>query len=255
AASRALLHPSLYASNYTAPDGCPRALGLQHHCRCSRYPHPRLEVPMPVRMRPIRAWPARNRVTLAAMLILLGLAARPAHSQETLTGVVVEAATLRPVIGAQVQVVGSNRGAVTDNRGRFVIPGMTAGEQVTLRVVMIGYRELTQAVTVGAPDIVLALTASAISLDQIIVTGTPQQQQRRALGNSVGTVDVSRLVEVAPPPNAQRLMSSVPGVNVMSGGGDIGASANIRIRGASSITLSSEPLLYIDGVRVSNASR
>ena len=47
------------------------------------------------------------------------------------------------------------------------------------------------------------------------------------------------------------------GVNVALGGGEIGGGANIRIRGASSISLNSQPLVYVDGVRVNggNADR
>lgn len=196
----------------------------------------------------------RGLIAVFGAILAMGVTARTASAQQTISGLVVEGTMRRPLVGAQVVVVGENRGTVTDNRGRFVITGLT-GREVTLRVVMIGYRELTRTVPVGTSDAVLALVESAISLDQIIVTGTPQQQQRRALGNSVGTVDAASLAEVAPPPNTQRLMSSVPGVNVMSGGGDVGSGANIRIRGASSLTLSSEPLLYIDGVRVSSTAR
>jgi TonB-linked SusC/RagA family outer membrane protein len=166
-------------------------------------------------------------------------------------GVVVESTSRRPLVGVQVVVEGTDRGTITDNRGRFVIPDL-AGAQVTLRVVIIGYRELTETVTVGRMDLVLALMESAVTLDQIIVTGTPQQQLKRALGNSVGTVDVTKLTEVAPPPNVQKLFGTVAGVAILSGGGDIGSGANVRIRGANSLSLSSEPLLYIDGVRASS---
>lgn len=170
--------------------------------------------------------------------------------QQSVGGTVVESTTRRPLVGAQVSA--GARGAITDNRGRFLIGGLSDA-QVTVRVVMIGYRELVQTVDVGRSDLMLPLIESAVSLDEIIVTGTPQQQLKRSLGNSVGSVDVGRLTGRAPPPNVQKLLSSVPGVSILSGGGDIGAGANIRIRGANSLALSSEPLVYIDGVRVSNS--
>jgi len=46
------------------------------------------------------------------------------------------------------------------------------------------------------------------------------------------------------------LSTTVPGVRVMLGGGEVGTGGNVRIRGASSLTLNSQPLLYVDGVRV-----
>ncbi|HET9986417.1 MAG TPA: SusC/RagA family TonB-linked outer membrane protein [Longimicrobiales bacterium] len=181
------------------------------------------------------------------------LAAVPAAAQQPVGGVVVDAGTSRPLIGAQVVVQGTTQGTLTDNRGRFLIPNV-AGTQATLRVVMIGYRELTRPVVPGRTDLVLELQQTAVSMDEIVVTGTPNQQVKRALGNAVGKVRASELTELAPPPNVQALVSTVPGVRVMSGGGDIGAGGNTRVRGASSMSLGSEPLVYIDGVRVNNAA-
>src|SRR5690606_20782554 len=43
-----------------------------------------------------------------------------------------------------------------------------------------------------------------------------------------------------------------PGVVVTPGSGMIGSGANIRIRGVSSFSLSGDPLIYVDGVRVNN---
>ena len=40
---------------------------------------------------------------------------------------------------------------------------------------------------------------------------------------------------------------------MQSATGNVGAGARIRIRGASSMSLSNEPLIYVDGVRVNNA--
>ncbi len=172
-----------------------------------------------------------------------------AAQQGSVGGVVVELGTRRPLVGAQVVLDG--REMLTDNRGRFLFQNVSAA-QSSLRVAMIGFRALTQTVEVGRTDLELALTQSTITLDEVIVTGTPQQQVRRALGNAVGTVDVNAIAEVAPPPKVEALLGAVTGVEVLSGGGDIGAGANVRMRGISTLSLSSQPLLYIDGVRVSN---
>src|SRR5579864_5346038 len=87
----------------------------------------------------------------------------------------------------------------------------------------------------------------------MVVTGTPLGQTKRELGNSVGVVKAEEIVQEAPPPNVQQLLNNVPGVRVQPAGGDVGSGGNTRVRGASSMTLASEPLIYIDGVRVDNA--
>lgn len=180
--------------------------------------------------------------------------ARPAGAQQkTLGGMVVEATSRSPLVGATVLLDGTTRSTVTDGRGHFVLAGLT-GTEVDLRVLRIGFRALRQTVRVDQMDLVLALEASAVSLDRVIVTGTPQAEAKRSFGNAVGTVDVGKKMESAPLPNVQNLLGSVAGVTIMSGGGDVGGGAMTRIRGIGSLSLSSEPLVYVDGVR-SNSSR
>jgi TonB-linked SusC/RagA family outer membrane protein len=178
---------------------------------------------------------------------------RPVAAQQAVGGVVVDATNNRPLVGAQVIVQGTQTGTLTDNRGRFLLPGLT-GQSVELRVIMLGYRELTQVVALGRTDLRLALSQMAISLNELVVTGTPQQQTKRALGNSLGKADIANLTQVAPLPDVQQLISTVPGVRVQLAGGDVGSGGNTRIRGSSSMTLTSEPLIYIDGVRVNGAA-
>jgi outer membrane receptor protein involved in Fe transport len=116
---------------------------------------------------------------------------------------------------------------------------------------------MTRQVTVSddaTATVNFALAKTATTLDQIVVTGTPEAQTKRELGNSIGMVNAAEVTKLAPPPNVQQLLNGVSGVRVQSGGGDVGSGGNTRIRGANSMSLASEPLLYIDGVRVNNAA-
>ncbi|MEJ2521238.1 MAG: carboxypeptidase-like regulatory domain-containing protein, partial [Desulfuromonadales bacterium] len=76
------------------------------------------------------------------------------------------------------------------------IVNVPAGSQ-TVRVTYIGYRSYDQTVDVSAGGTATAnfqLTQSAIGLDEIVVTGTAGQTEKRALGNSVGMVETEKLV-------------------------------------------------------------
>ena len=211
---------------------------------------------------PIRSgppWPAaasglRKAATAALALCLAAFGARPAAAQAgEVAGTVVSTQGERPLTGARVNVDGSNRGVNTDAAGRFRITGLT-GEQVTLRVTLLGYQGATRTVRVGDTGVRIALGEAAISIDALVVTGTPEATQRRALGNAVGTIDVARVVEDAPVNNVQQVLNGrTPGVVIQPGSGAVGTGARIRIRGASSLSLSNEPLIYVDGVRVNNA--
>jgi TonB-linked SusC/RagA family outer membrane protein len=179
--------------------------------------------------------------------------ARPElRAQAGVSGRVIDQ-TGRPVAGAQIQIQGTQIGSLTDARGQFQFQSLPAAE-VTLRVVMIGFREVTRVVRSGQTDIVIDLQERALALDEIIVTGTAGEQQARAVGNAVGRLQVSELQQLAPAQNVQRVLSAqVPGVRIMATGGEVGTGGVSRIRGVSSLTLAATPLVYVDGVRVYGA--
>jgi len=173
----------------------------------------------------------------------------------TIVGRVTDARSTEPIAGAAVRLEGSTAGAVTDTEGRYRIDGAPPGN-VTLSARRIGYAPARQAVVVVADSVVIAdftLEASATALDQVIVTGTPGGEQRRAIGNAVSSIDASDVLARSQAANLGSLLNArAPGVVVVSNGGRVGAGPDIQIRGRSSLSLGGSPLLYIDGVRVNN---
>jgi TonB-linked SusC/RagA family outer membrane protein len=191
-------------------------------------------------------------ITVVFALVAL-LVSRPAQAQEgVITGVVFNQATGEPMAGVQIVVVGTELGSSTANNGSFRISGVS-GEEVTLRVMMLGYRTETQTVRVGE-NVRIALSSAPIALDQLVVTGTAGGTQARAIGNTVGRVRAEEIVQVAPPLDLQSLLSpQVAGLRFMRASGEVGTGGVTRIRGAGSLSLASEPLVFVDGVRVNNA--
>jgi TonB-linked SusC/RagA family outer membrane protein len=201
-----------------------------------------------------RGW-SFGRPRLLPLLFAL-LAATPVAllAQESIVaGTVVAERSDRPIPGAQVIVQGeAGKGAVSDASGRFRITGL-AGPTATLVVRMIGYRAVTQSVRVGTTNLRFPLSERAVELDQMVVTGTAGGQQQRAIGNSMARVDAANVVATAPVNSMQDLINGrAPGVVVMPGTGMVGSGSKIRIRGMSSFSLSGDPLIYVDGVRVNN---
>ena len=185
----------------------------------------------------------------AGGLLALALAFAPVAAQNTIIGTVVDGSDQRPLSGAQVLIEGTELGSLTDNRGRFLILNVPSAT-VTVRVMTIGYREATATVSADQP-VTIELQATAISLDEIIVTGTVGEQQARSIGNAIGNVDVAVLQERAPVADVQQMLSAtVPGVRIMNSSGSIGEGGVMRIRGAASLTLAATPIVVVDGVRV-----
>ena len=190
----------------------------------------------------------RRLVGLAAALV--ALAAGRAKAQEV-SGVVLDGRSGRPVEAARV--FASDRVEVrTDSRGRFTLTGLT-GSEITIRVSMIGYRPVTVTAPIGKTDLRITISEQAVNLDEIVVTGTPEAVQKRALGNSMSTVHAADQQAFAPAPDIANLINSrAPGVVVIPGTGQIGSGPQIRIRGVNSFSLNGNPLIYIDGARVNN---
>jgi TonB-linked SusC/RagA family outer membrane protein len=195
----------------------------------------------------------------AGFALLVNAWPEPVAAQQTglVRGTVTEQGTGRPLAGAQVSVVGTQRGGLTDSRGNYLISGVTAG-QVTVRVESIGYRSSQQPVSVTAGQTAVAnfeVQQSAIGLDEIVVTGTAGRTTKRALGNTVSQINAAAITEAAPIANVQQLLQGrTPGVTLFSSSGVVGGSSRIRIRGASSLTAGNEPVIYIDGVRMQSGT-
>jgi TonB-linked SusC/RagA family outer membrane protein len=173
-------------------------------------------------------------------------------------GRVTEDGTGQAIPGVQVAItVAANRlGALTDNNGVFVVRGVPAGT-VTVRVARIGYAPTTQTVAVPAAGEVEAnfvLKRAVAQLSEVIVTATGAQS-RREVGNVISTVRADSIAGEAPITNITELLQArTPGVQIIQGSGNTGSSASIRIRGTSSLSLSNEPLVIVDGVRVDNSA-
>ena len=121
----------------------------------------------------------------------------------------------------------------------------------------IGYGAIVQRVEVAAGQtatMTIRLSERAIALDEIVVTGTAGATERKQLGNTVASIDASRIVETAPLASVDQLIQGrTAGVNMITTQGNVGSAGQIKIRGTKSASLSSDPIMYIDGVRVNSS--
>jgi len=130
--------------------------------------------------------------------------------------------------------------------GRYVVSAKRLGYQPGRKDIAVAEGATT------AADFVLDNLATG--LEAMVVTGTPGGIQRKAVGNVVATVDVKVALTAAPVSGVQSLIASQsPGVSVASSRGEVGDGGTIRIRGSSTLGLKSDPLVYIDGVRMNSS--
>jgi TonB-linked SusC/RagA family outer membrane protein len=189
------------------------------------------------------------------LIVLLGVPEGRLSSQTTGTiRGTVTGTGVQPVAGAQVGIVGTRgAGAVTNAAGVFVINGARAGDD-SLRVQMIGYGPLAKSVTVSAGQtatVNFELVEVALNLSQVVITGTAGEQTRISQPATVGVLNAENMMQTAPKGDMSGILQSqLPGVVDTQGSGSTGAAPRIRIRGPSSISLSDDPLVFVDGVRI-----
>jgi TonB-linked SusC/RagA family outer membrane protein len=194
-----------------------------------------------------------------AALAAIALVPAMASGQQTaaITGHVTDATSQSPVPSAQVVVVGTNLGTITRDDGSYRITGAEPG-QVVLRAQRIGYEAKTDTVTLpatGGATLDFALNPTAVRIDQVFVTATGQSKRQRESGAAVGVIAMDSVKQATINNFDDVLTARVPGVVVQSAGGSTGTGARIRIRGATSVSLSNDPLLIVDGVRVYSSSQ
>lgn len=196
------------------------------------------------------------------MLALAACIAAPfaqANAQEPTTlaivrGSVVDSASHQPVVGAQVVVVGTTRGAITDTAGAYTLrvsPG-----SLTIRVQRIGYAMGQRAVTAtldGTTTADFALRAVSTVLSEVVVTGYGTQNRAQVTG---ATTNVQG-EEIQNQPVAgldAALQGRAAGVQVTQNSGEPGTGISVRIRGAASLSASNQPLYVVDGIPIENES-
>jgi TonB-dependent starch-binding outer membrane protein SusC len=190
---------------------------------------------------------------LAASAFVLAFATDgAAQATGTIEGKVTESSSGRPLAGAQVFVAGTTVGSVTNDRGEYRITSAPA-RQVEIRVRLIGYSPINKTVVVTAGQTAtldIAVGVSALQLEQVVVTGTGAQVEVKKLGNTVATISPPAFASISTP--SQLLQARDAGVSILPASGISGEGSRIRIRGNASLSMSNEPIVFVDGVRINS---
>ena len=147
--------------------------------------------------------------------------------------------------GANISIVGTTTGTVTDINGNFVLK---VPDNAQLQISFIGY--LSQVITVGNKTVFnIKLLEDTQKLEEIVVVGYGSQK-KESLTSAVTSVNTDLLENRSVPKVATALQGITPGVNIRQSAGRPGFSTQtFDIRGASNGTFSKNPpLILIDGV-------
>lgn len=150
--------------------------------------------------------------------------------------------------GVNVVIKGTTTGTTTSLDGSY---SLNINDDATLVFSFVGFDD--QEVEVGARSVIDIAMSGATELQEIVVTAIGIESNKRALGYSVQNVGSEELANTQETNLVNALNGKAAGVTVISSSGTPGASANIRIRGNTSISGSNSPLFVVDGVPIDNS--
>jgi TonB-linked SusC/RagA family outer membrane protein len=184
--------------------------------------------------------------------LMAGIPPAAQAQQAAIGGQVVDGEAGTPLEAARVLLTGTGQIETTNRDGRFLFRQVAPGTY-QVRVLRLGYKPATQNTTVAAGEtaaLSFSLAAAVVQLDELVTTATGEQRKLE-IGNAVTTIDAAKIAEQAPITEFTNLISGrAPGVQVLKSSGTTGTGTRIRIRGSNSISLSNEPLYYLDGIRL-----
>ncbi len=153
-----------------------------------------------------------------------------------------------PVPGVNVIVKGTNNGASTDFDGQYTIND--APSDAILVFSYIGFQ--TQEIQVSGQTVInVSLQSDAQALDEVVILGYGQVQNKKTVTTAVSTISANQIEELPIQRAEAALQGTAPGVVVAQTSGSPGSPLTVRIRGVGSPN-SSQPLYIVDGLQVPN---
>ncbi|MBL7728136.1 MAG: TonB-dependent receptor [Dinghuibacter sp.] len=178
-----------------------------------------------------------------AWVTVLLFMANSVNAQKTVTGKVTDAKNGAPVTNASVKVKGTNTGVATGTDGAY---SLTLPKGInTLVFSCIGYED--QEIEVKGNSLDVSLAYAVKSLNEVVVVGYGTQIKREQT-SSIARVKGAEVQNTPVPDMLAAIQGRAAGVFVEAQNGKVGEGIKVRVRGATSINGSNEPLYVVDGV-------
>ena len=202
----------------------------------------------------------RNWKAIRFILIIAFLCSTivPAYAQTsyTISGTVIDNVGA-PIVGAQVFIKGTTIGDNTGLDGNYIITANLKPGDIELQFLFIGYTTIVRPITLGSAIEITedaSMDLDVLRLSEVVITGTSGLQERKQLGNTISTISGARISGSGSLDVTGALSGKFAGVQVTQNSGDPAAGISVRLRSASTVNGSSDPLYIIDGVIVNNTS-
>lgn len=194
--------------------------------------------------------PMPHSITNASFLIKHKAASKKGQAQDIEVRGIVNDDTGQPLPGVSVLVKGTSKGVTTNSEGRFSIE---VPPNAVLIFSIIGYTS-QEALVGNRTSLNIKLVEDAQALGEVVVTAlgfTEQVDKMAATSSRIAAADIVRSGETGV---INGMSGRASGVQISRSAGDPGAGSYIQIRGQNTITGSTQPLVIVDGIPISNAT-
>ena len=148
--------------------------------------------------------------------------------------------------GVKISIKGTKLGTISDQNGYFSVKAKR-GDVLIFN--FLGFKEYEYVVSRAISNLSVSLSEDVETLDEIVVTGFSEEKKLNTI-SSVASLDIDKNLSTKPITSlSQSLQGGITGLSVTQSSGLPGAdAATIKIRGISSLTSDSDPLVLVDGI-------
>lgn len=147
-----------------------------------------------------------------------------------------------PLPGTTILLKGTRKGTQTDGQGHFILRELHPGDILVISSMGYATREVPAAVLLN-----VQLNEDTRNFNEVVVVGY-SDKKKSELTSAVSVVSSERLKDVTTNDVGSMLQGKVAGLQVVNSSGVPGASAELRLRGVSSVNASQSPLFVVDGI-------
>jgi TonB-linked SusC/RagA family outer membrane protein len=176
----------------------------------------------------------------------------PAFAQtKVITGVVVDDKN-EPVQGVSISVKGGSASTVTDSKGNFSLTMPLVS--TTLEITHVGF-EMKEVILGNQVTLTIPITPAAANMQAVVITALGFEAKKDRIGYASSSISANQLGNSGEVGLVDALGGKASGVRVSRTSGDPGAASQILIRGQSTITRGTDPLIVVDGVPINGGAR
>lgn len=176
------------------------------------------------------------------IVMFIFCASMSAQDEVTINGTVSSKADGETIIGANVTIIGTQKGTSTDFDGNYQL---TVKSGDIIQYSYVGFT--TKAIPYVNQKTINVELEEANILDEVVIVGYGTQKKSHLTG-AISKVKNENLDQIAVARVDDALVGQVSGVNISATEGEAGSAPTIRIRGTGSINGSSDPAIVVDGI-------